>query len=221
MRLNTLIFLLLMIISCKKPATTSPEVKEAVKDIDGKEVFIRIFKEENILELWTKIDNSEKFKLYKSYEICTWSGSLGPKLKEGDGQSPEGFYTVARNQLKPDSSYHRAFNIGFPNEFDKANGRTGSFIMVHGDCVSIGCYAMTDPIIEEIFYIVESALKKGQTKFSVHIFPFKMNQENMAKHLTNKWFTFWQNLKTGYDLFEQNHIPPTISVKDKIYSYQK
>jgi len=204
--------------SCQKP--TPKEVKEAVKDVAGKAVFIRIFKKENLLELWTKIDKSEKYQLYKTYEVCTWSGGLGPKLKEGDGQSPEGFYTVGKSQLKPDSSYHRAFNIGFPNKFDRVNGRTGSFIMVHGDCVSIGCYAMTDKFIEEIYYLVESALNKGQANFAVHIFPFRMTQENMQKYQSHKWHSFWQNLKEGYDLFEKSHIPPKVLVKDKKYVFK-
>lgn len=217
-QINLILTIAFLIMSCQKP--TPVEVKEAVKDAAGKEVYIRIFKKENILELWTKKEQSQNFELYKTYEVCTWSGSLGPKLKEGDGQSPEGFYTVGKSQLKPDSTYHRAFNIGFPNSFDRANGRTGSFIMVHGDCVSIGCYAMTDKFIEEIYYLVESALDKGQSKFSVHIFPFRMNAENMSKHKDNKWLSFWQNLKEGYDLFEQTHTPPEVTVKEKKYFFR-
>ena len=217
-QINLILTIAFLIMSCQKP--TPVEVKEAVKDAAGKEVYIRIFKKENILELWTKKEQSQNFELYKTYEVCTWSGSLGPKLKEGDGQSPEGFYTVGKSQLKPDSTYHRAFNIGFPNSFDRANGRTGSFIMVHGDCVSIGCYAMTDKFIEEVYHLVESALDKGQSKFSVHIFPFRMNAENMSKHKDNKWLSFWQNLKEGYDLFEQTHTPPEVTVKEKKYFFR-
>ncbi|MCM8527018.1 MAG: murein L,D-transpeptidase [Lentisphaeraceae bacterium] len=213
-----LLGILLILTSCSKNRPPyKPE--EEVKKVSSSPVFIRIFKEESILELWTLTEGSEKFELYKSYPVCKWSGDLGPKLKEGDHQSPEGFYTVGKSQLKPDSRFHRAFNIGFPNEFDKDNGRTGSFIMVHGDCVSIGCYAMTDVLIDEIYFLVESALNKGQKEFPVHIFPFRMTDENMKKYKSHMWFSFWQNLKTGYDLFEKSHIPPNISVKDKDYSF--
>ena len=212
------LILIILLMSCSKQ--TPEEVKKNLQDAAGQEIFIRIFKQENTLELWTRVKNSEKFELYKTYEVCMWSGSLGPKLKEGDGQSPEGFYTVSKSQLKPDSTYHRAFNIGFPNKFDKANGRTGSFIMVHGDCVSIGCYAMTDKYIEEIYYLAETALNNGQKSFSVHIFPFKMNKEKLEKHSKHKWFAFWQNLKEGYDLFEQSHIPPAVTVQNKKYLFK-
>lgn len=213
-----LLGILLILTSCSKNRPPyKPEVE--VKKVSGSPVFIRIFKEESILELWTLPEDSEKFELYKSYPVCKWSGDLGPKLKEGDRQSPEGFYTVGKSQLKPDSRFHRAFNIGFPNQFDKANGRTGSFIMVHGDCVSIGCYAMTDDLIDEIYFLVESALNKGQKEFPVHIFPFRMTNKNMQKHKSHMWFSFWQNLKTGYDIFEKSHIPPNISVEDKAYSF--
>ena len=217
MRIGILFIFLLL--SCNEKAQVKESIKLAVKDIAGQQIFIRIFKEENQFELWSRENGGDKFKLFKVYDICTWSGSLGPKLKEGDGQSPEGFYTVGKSQLKPDSTYHRAFNIGFPNEFDKAHGRTGSFIMVHGNCVSIGCYAMTDPIIEEIYYLVESALNNGQKKFHVHIFPFRMTDENMYKHKSNKWFSFWRDLKVVHDLFENSQVPPTVSVKNKRYSF--
>lgn len=206
-----------MLLSCNKTPLPRAEIIEANKSVSGRAVFLRIFKQENVLELWTQIPSSRKFELYKTYEVCTWSGSLGPKLKEGDGQSPEGFYKVSKSQLKPDSSYHRAFNIGFPNEYDRANGRTGSFIMVHGDCVSIGCYAMTDRYIEEIYHLVENALEGGQKNFAIHIFPFRMSIGNMDKHKDNKWSSFWKNLKEGYDLFEKYHIPPKVSVEEKSY----
>ena len=197
----------------------SQEIKSSNVDVVGKPVFIRIFKQEDIFELW--VANGAKFELYKTYKICAWSGNLGPKLKEGDGQSPEGFYSVAKSQLKPDSSYHRAFNLGFPNEYDKAHGRTGSFLMVHGNCVSIGCYAMTDPIIEEIYYLVEAALSNGQKAFQVHIFPFKMTEENLEKYKSNKWIKYWWNLKEGHDLFEKNKVPPAVGLNNKNYIFRE
>jgi murein L,D-transpeptidase YafK len=172
----------------------------------GLPVYIRIFKEENILELW--MERNGRFELALTYPICAWSGHLGPKLREGDKQSPEGFYLVSQRQLKPDSSFHLALNIGFPNAFDTAQGRTGSFLMIHGACVSIGCYAMTDGGIEGIYTAVERALAEGQDAVPVHIFPFRMTQERLASASAEPWSAFWQNLAEGDRLFQATGQPP-------------
>jgi murein L,D-transpeptidase YafK len=182
----------------------------------GSSVFIRIFKREQELELWMK--KGDGFVLFASYPICRYSGGLGPKLREGDYQAPEGFYTVGRGQLNPNSSNHLAFNLGFPNRYDTANGRTGSFLMVHGKCISIGCYAMTDPVIDEIWDLVTAALEGGQKRFSVHIFPFRMTEAQFAMTPLSEWFPFWRDLKNAYDLFEASHIPPKMSVCAKRYA---
>ena len=172
----------------------------------GQPVHLRIFKEENSLEVW--MERNGRFDLALVYPVCAWSGSLGPKLREGDGQSPEGFYLVSRRQLKPDSSFHRAINIGFPNAFDTALGRTGSFLMIHGACVSIGCYAMTDAGIEEIYGLVEQALLNGQQAVPVHIFPFRMTEQRLAAASSQNWFPFWRNLAEGDRLFRETGRPP-------------
>jgi len=182
----------------------------------GQPILIRIFKETDELEVWVK--SGQKYRLYKTFSICTWSGELGPKLKEGDGQSPEGFYSVARAQMKPDSQYHLAFNLGYPNAFDRANGRTGSFLMVHGKCASIGCYAMTDRGIEEIWLLADEALKGGQTAFQVHLYPFRMTDANLRRHAQTRWSDFWSDLKLGYDLFERDRVDLRISVVNKRYA---
>ena len=185
----------------------------------GRPVFIRIFKQEAKLEIW--VQNNSRFELFNTYPICTFGfGGLGPKQSEGDGMAPEGFYFVTPQQLNPYSSYHLSFNLGYPNAFDRAYGRTGSALMVHGDCVSIGCYAMTDDKIEEIYTIVHSALNNGQSFFRVHIFPFKMSDENLQKHSNNQWYTFWQNLKQGYDYFEEKRYPPNVTVESKNYIFE-
>lgn len=184
----------------------------------GAPVFIRIFKQPAMLEVWVE-GADKRFKKFKSYPICAFSGKLGPKLKEGDHQAPEGFYFVPASQLNPNSSFHLSFNLGFPNAYDRAQQRTGSFLMVHGDCVSVGCYAMTDPAIEEIYSLVKAALDKGQGFVRVHIFPFPMTAENLKEHADSEWLTFWQNLKIGYDWFEQHHRPPNVSVKQKRYVF--
>jgi len=185
----------------------------------GDPVFIRIFKQEGQLELWLK--RNGRFHLFKTFPICKWSGRLGPKQREADYQSPEGFYSVSAKQLNPHSNYYRAFNVGYPNAFDKQNGRTGGLVMVHGACKSVGCFAMTDRGIEEIYGFVESALKAGQKEIPVHIFPFRMTEANLSRETSGgflafvaggggnqQWAGFWHNLKQGYDLFEQSGEPP-------------
>lgn len=186
----------------------------------GSPVFIRAFKQERILELFIENRKSGKYELFRSYKIAAASGALGPKLAEGDGQVPEGFYFVPPSAMNPNSSYHLSFNIGFPNAYDKAHGRTGSFIMIHGSNVSIGCLAMTDEKIEEIYTLCDAAHKAGQPFFRVHIFPFRMTAQRMEKAANSKHLPFWQNLKTGYDLFEKNKLPPDVSVKDKQYVFK-
>ncbi len=182
----------------------------------GAPIFMRIFKQPAILEVW--LENSEKkFVKFRTYPICAYSGSLGPKLKEGDQQAPEGFYFVTARQLNPHSSFHLSFNLGYPNAYDRAHGRTGSYLMVHGDCVSIGCYAMTDAGIEEIYALAEAALQGGQGFFRVHIFPFPLTDENLAAHTDSQWLSFWQNLQAGYEWFEQQRQPPEIAVRNGRY----
>ena len=186
---------------------------------EGAAAFIRIFKQEAELEVW--LANGETFRKLHTYPICHHSGFLGPKRKEGDLQSPEGFYAVSAKQLNPNSSYYLSFNLGFPNAYDKALGRTGSYLMVHGNCVSIGCYAMTDDGISEIYQVVESALNGGQKSVPVHIFPFRLSDENVAKHADGPWVEFWANLKTGYKLFEESKIPPIAGVNGKRYVFNE
>lgn len=177
----------------------------------GSSVYVRIFKEEAELEVW--LQHGATYELFKTYPICAMSGTLGPKEREGDAQSPEGFYSVTASKLNPMSNYHLAFDIGYPNTYDRSLGRTGSFIMVHGNCVSIGCFAMTDPGIEEIYLLAEAALAKGQRAFAVHVFPFRMTAENTTQHASSKWAPFWSDLKAGYDAFEAKHVPPEVDVR--------
>ena len=182
-------------------------------------VFIRIFKEEKELELW--VDDGKVFKHFKTWPICKYSGMLGPKLKEGDGQAPEGFYFVPRSRMNPRSRFHLSFNLGYPNAYDRAHRRTGSALMVHGNCVSIGCFAMTDARIEEIYSLCDAALMNGQRFFRVHVFPFRMTETNMKRHDTSKWFDEWKNLRKGYDWFEKTKHPPNVNVRGKQYLFSK
>ena len=178
-------------------------------------IFIRIYKEESELEIWKLKDG--RFQHFRTYPICAWSGGLGPKLHVGDKQTPEGFYTVGHGQMNPNSHYHLAFNIGFPNAYDSANGRTGSAVMVHGDCKSAGCFAMTDARIEEIYALARKAFDGGQSYFHVHIMPFRMTTANMASHQDSPWYPFWLRLKEGYDSFEATGKPPIVKVCGKQY----
>lgn len=179
-------------------------------------ILVRIFKAESELEVWKAKDDG-RFYLFKTYPICSYSGGLGPKLEQGDRQSPEGFYLVSQEQLNPRSKYYLAFNMGFPNTYDRAYGRTGANLMVHGDCTSSGCYAMTDAVIEEIFILAREALQAGQPAFQVQAFPFRMTPANMTAHKDDKWYDFWKNLKEGYDYFEISRLPPKVAVCEKRY----
>jgi len=187
----------------------------------GEPVFIRIFKESRELEVWIKPKSSSRYKLLKIYSICKYSGGLGPKMMQGDKKSPEGFYRVNFSALNPKSRFHLSFNLGFPNQYDRYHGYTGSYLMVHGKCASIGCYAMGDRNIDDIYKLVESALANGQLSVAVHIFPFRMTQINLAKHKKSKWYKFWMNLKEGYDSFEKSHRVPAIDVVNGRYKVVK
>ena len=177
----------------------------------GAPAFIRIFKKEEVLEVWLQKDSGE-YALFLDYPICIYSGELGPKTREGDKQSPEGFYAVGREAMNPNSQYHLSFNLGYPNAYDRAHGYSGSMLMVHGKCVSIGCYAMGDRQIEEIYTLVGSALQRGQPYVRVHAFPFRMTDANLAAYSEHRWYDFWRMLKPGYDYFETYHQPPEIDV---------
>jgi murein L,D-transpeptidase YafK len=181
-------------------------------------VLIRIYKEESTLEVW-KQDRTGKFVLLNSYPICKFSGNLGPKLLQGDHQAPEGFYDIAPNQMNPNSSEYLAFNTGFPNAFDRSLGRTGSFLMVHGGCRSVGCYAMTDSAMEEIYGLVDEAFKGGQQKVQLHAFPFRMTAQNLARHAGDPNMPFWDMLKAGSDAFLVTEQPPRVAVCDRRYVF--
>ncbi len=186
----------------------------------GSPIMLRIFKEENVMEVWKK-DHTKRFALLNSYEICKWSGKLGPKIKEGDRQAPEGFYHVTKGLMNPNSSYHLSFNLGYPNVYDRSHNRTGSYLMVHGDCSSAGCYSMTDEYIEEIYALARESFKGGQKAFQVQAFPFRMTAENMAKKANNPKFKFWKMLKEGSDHFEVTNQQPKVDVCEKRYVFNR
>ena len=189
------------------------------KDMDLQSpILVRLFKQEAELEIW-KQDRSGRFALLKSYPICRWSGDLGPKVREGDRQAPEGFYAISPAQMNPQSAYYLSFNTGYPNAFDKALGRTGSQLMVHGDCSSRGCYAMTDEQIAEIYSLGRESFFGGQKSFQLQAYPFKMTPANMAKHRNNPNMPFWKMIKEGNDHFEVTKQEPKVDFCEKKYVF--
>jgi murein L,D-transpeptidase YafK len=201
-----------------------PLSERMLADIDAKNmekesaILVRLFKEEAELEVW-KQDRSGRFALLHTYPICRWSGDLGPKIKEGDRQAPEGFYTITPGLMNPNSNYYLAINTGFPNAYDRANGRTGDFLMIHGDCSSRGCYAMTDEQIGEIYALAREAFFGGQKSFQIQAYPFHMTPLNMARHRNSPHTAFWKMIKQGYDAFEVTHLEPKVDVCERHYVF--
>lgn len=200
------------------PDLTKLHARLAAADLSlGAPVVVRIFKRESELEIWMK--SGDRFKRFAVYPICRWAGVLGPKQTRGDRQAPEGFYTVARYQLNPASRHHRSFNLGYPNLLDRAHGRTGDFIMVHGGCSSAGCFAVTDAVVDEIWRLVTAAIGKGQSRFQVQSYPFRMTKANLDLYKGHRWYDFWLDLKPGYDAFEASGVPPVVKVCNGRYAF--
>ena len=203
---------------------TQPLSDKVLAELDAKSmsahsaILLRIFKEESELEVW-KENNTGRFELLRTYPICRWSGELGPKIKVGDRQAPEGFYTITPALMNPNSSYYLAINTGFPNAYDKANGSTGAFLMIHGDCASVGCYAMTDEQIADIYALARDSFLGGQNSFQIQAYPFRMTPMNIAKHRDSPHVEFWKMLKQGYDHFEVTHHAPKVDVCDSRYVF--
>jgi len=201
-----------------------PLSDKMVKEIQSKNmdmespILVRLFKEEAELEVW-KQDREGRFALLKTYPICRWSGELGPKIKEGDRQAPEGFYSITPGQMNPNSQYYLSFDLGYPNAYDRAYGRTGAQLMVHGDCSSRGCYSMTDEQISEIYALGRDSFFGGQKSFQVQAYPFRMTAQNLARHRNNPNLAFWKMLKKGNDHFEVSKLEPKVNVCDKHYVF--
>ena len=191
---------------------------KAIGSTPGAPMMMRIFKQDSVLEVWKQTSGGQ-YALLKTFNICAWSGGIGPKITEGDRQAPEGFYDITPGLMNPHSNYYLAFNTGFPNKFDRAYGRTGADLMVHGDCSSSGCYAMTDKEIADLFSLVRETLAGGNKSVQLEIFPFRMTPQNLAKVAGNANMAFWKNIKTGYDAFELTRKPPTWDVCDKKYVF--
>src|ERR1700743_1826024 len=199
-----------------------PLLQKQLKDRnlgEDQPIYIRIIKETKTLQLW--ILSGKNYQLFKSYDICSFAGGLGTKTLEWDSKSPEGFYTVTPDLLNPNSAYHLGINIGYPNKLERQLGYTGDAIMIHGDCVSIGCYARDEPTIEEIYTMVYEAFLHGQKVLNIGIFPFKMDDAHMKTYANSPNIRFWQNLTPGFDIFQNTHIPPIVTVSNKKYVFKE
>ena len=210
------VFFVLPLTSCSSSASEQAQNTPLVKQqLLGSPVYIQIFKEERKLELFAKVQ--DKYQLVQSFNICKFSGGLGPKRTEGDFKSPEGFYQVDARHLKPNSKFYQAINIGYPNAYDQAHGYSGKYLMIHGDCVSIGCYAMTNEGISQIYTYVQSAFRNGQTLVNINIYPFRMTEQNMQRHRNSDYLPFWKQLQPGYAYFNEHHQPPMVNVVNGQY----
>jgi murein L,D-transpeptidase YafK len=189
--------------------------------LDQSEIFIRVFKQEKIVELWAKSKTQSSWQLVKTYSVCASSGTLGPKRRQGDLQVPEGFYTL--DKFNPVSNFYLSLGVNYPNVSDRiigGKGDLGGDIFIHGNCVTIGCLPLTDDKIKELYVAVVEAKSGGQTTIPVHIFPAKLDDEGFtqlqATYAGNvSLIQFWQNLKEGYDRFEKNKQLPVIKVDFK------
>lgn len=170
-------------------------------------VLLRIFKAEHELELWKQ--KGDSYVLVAVFEICKFSGELGPKKREGDRQAPEGFYEVKPYQMNPGSREWLSFDTGFPNQFDRYHNRYGSVLMVHGGCSSIGCYAIKDGPMQDLYAVMRDAFQAGQTSIQLQIYPKRMG---FATDLSGEHADFWQQLRAGYQRFEQTRQPLSVSV---------
>jgi murein L,D-transpeptidase YafK len=185
----------------------------------GFHMFLRAFKQEGKIEVWVKEQGKSNFELLTSYNFCSSSGSLGPKRKEGDRQIPEGVYYI--NHFNPVSNFHLSLGINYPNRSDKLLGdkvHPGSAIYIHGNCVTIGCIPITDDKIKELYLMAIEAKNNGQVEVPVHIFPDRLTTKNFSELITQidpQVISFWGNLKTIYNSFEETHQVKKISINAK------
>ena len=249
--LGLILTLAMMTFSCQSTGTqnftdkqrSNPRVRTAIEEKDAllrqlfadqglayppQKIFIRIFKQEKILELWAFSASEGVFKLVKHYAVCQTSGSLGPKRREGDFQIPEGFYHIDR--FNPKSNFYLSLGINYPNRSDQILGKKdapGSDIFIHGGCVTVGCIPITDEYIKEVYWVAVQAKSNGHAKIPVHIFPTKLDDHAMARLKStfpndNTFINFWKNLQIGYNWFEKSRRLPTISVNPQgIYQFDE
>lgn len=186
-------------------------------------LYIAAYKNEGKLELWLKTNGQKAYKLFKTYDFCAHSGTLGPKVKEGDLQTPEGFYYI--NVFNPKSSFHLSLGINYPNKVDERRSgkeRPGGNIYIHGNCVTVGCIPLTDDKIKEVYVLAVEAKNASQDQIPVHIFPFKMTSVNLNAYLKQypAQRALWTNLETGYRYFEKHNNLAVVTEKEGKYLFK-
>ena len=201
-----------------KEDTMRKQFEAAHMNWPPKEIYIRSFKYDSQLEVWVRDNSSEKFKLFKTYKVCAMAGTLGPKRYQDDYQVPEGFYYI--NQFKPNSNYHLALGIDYPNESDRILSDSvspGSGIYIHGSCVTTGCIPILDNQIEEVYLLATLAKSAGEDFIPVHIFPVRYSNPKSMQYLSKltkgnqDLQKFAVKLKEVYDYFEENKTLPLIA----------
>jgi murein L,D-transpeptidase YafK len=191
---------------------------EAIGSSKNAPILIRTYKKEAEFEIW-KMKADGRYAYLKSYPMCRWSGQLGPKVREGDRQVPEGFYSISPAHMNPNSAYYLSFDVGYPNAYDRALGHTGGSIMVHGICSSAGCFSMTDAQIAEIYAIARESFAGGQRAIQMQSYPFHMTAENLTKYRLDQNIDFWKQLKEGSDNFEVTKQDVSVGVCNKHYVF--
>jgi len=199
--------------------TVANEFKAKGLEWPARFMYIRAFKHEKQLEVWVKNDFTEAFQLFKVYKVCATSGTFGPKRKEGDKQIPEGFYYI--NEFKPNSNYHLALGLNYPNASDMIlsdPAKPGGDIYIHGNCVTIGCLPLTDSLIEQVYYLSTVVKEQGQDFIPVHIYPYRFDYPKAAEQFQirtkNKQdlHRFIAPLRDAYEFFEDTHQLPAVLI---------
>jgi murein L,D-transpeptidase YafK len=182
------------------------------------ELFFRVLKLEQILEVWIKNKDFQAFQHFQTYSFCVNSGTLGPKRSEGDRQIPEGIYHL--NRFNPQSKFYLSLGLNYPNPSDtllREGEQAGGDIFIHGGCKSTGCVAVTDDKIKEIYTLAAEAKRLGQTHIRADFFPMHLRQNALDDYLVKhpemeRHRLFWQDLERIYQDFEQTKKLKTVNI---------
>jgi murein L,D-transpeptidase YafK len=206
----------------RKEDTLMKQFQEKGLPWPAKYIYVRSFKYDSQMEVWVKYERNEKFRLFKTYKVCALAGTLGPKRMQGDYQVPEGFYYI--NEFKPNSNYHMALGLNYPNASDKIlsdSTMPGGDIYIHGSCVTTGCIPVTDQQIEEIYILAAHAKSLGQDFIPVHIFPIRFTNPKSIAYLEKytrdfpEYAPMADELKSVYTYFEKTKELPVIITSRK------
>jgi murein L,D-transpeptidase YafK len=188
----------------------------------GDPVFLRAFKEESEFEIWMKPEQDPHYLLFKVHRLAASAGQAGPKLREGDGQAPEGFYNATATSMRPETRHYLGVDLGYPNDYDRKKGRTGSDLLIHAGSGAGGAYALSPETMNEVYALADAAFRSGQRELAIHLFPFRLTDARMDKVWAkpSRWTDEWVNLKEGYDFFENVRLPPRVEVEEERYGFR-